>query len=268
LAEQDAQLQKQAYSLLQQRSYMTGLGGLILLISFAGGLIILRIRARNKIAIKQAIIQEQKRGINAVLEATEAERQHIARDLHDSLAQQLAALKIGIGRYRDQLPEDNNPLDSLLELASSSAEEARTISHRLIPKTLMSLGLTAAIRELLQKSLTPAGFQFFMEADDSTYKNKTAVAIYRVVQELVNNTLKHSGGDFVVCRLKQTDDQLLLIFEDNGRGFQPGMIETGLGMINMRTRLQAVDGQIQFLQNEDGGMRAEIRASILVEQHN
>lgn len=261
LAEQDAQIQKQAYDLLIQQFWLTGLAAMIIVLIFVASLIFLRIRSRNKLALKQAIIQEQKRGISAVLEATEAERQHIARDLHDSLAQQLAALKIGIGRYRDKHSQESNQLDNLLELASSSAEEARSISHRLIPKTLLSLGLKAAIKELFTKSLEPAGFQFYLEADSIQIDPKTSTVLYRVVQELTNNSLKHSGGDFIVCRLKQTNDQVQLIFEDNGTGFSPDAVEHGLGMMNIRTRLQAVDGSILFFKNEDGGARAEIKIS-------
>lgn len=232
---------------------------MVLLVSFGASLFIQRIRSRNKIALKHAIIEEQKRGISAVLEATEAERQHIARDLHDSLAQQLAALKIGIGRFRDEHSQQANQLDSLLELASSSAEEARSISHRLIPKTLLSLGLTAAIKELFSKCVVPSGFQYFVEAAPMQLDEKTSTVLYRVVQELANNSIKHSGGDFIVCRLKQIDGQIKLIFEDNGKGFSAETVEHGLGMMNMRTRLQAIDGSIQFSKNEDGGVRAEIK---------
>lgn len=265
LAEQNVQLQIQAYSLLKQRFWTAGLGGLVLLISFLSGIFIVRSRARNKIAIKQAIIQEQKRGIDAVLEATEAERQHIARDLHDSLAQQLAALKIGIGRFRDQQPDVTVQLDSLLELASSSAEEARNIAHRLIPKTLLSLGLAAAVKELFTKCLQPAGITYYVEAEEFQLTEKTATALYRVIQELVNNTMKHSGADFVVCRLKLKNENLRISFEDNGKNFNPALSSQGLGMMNMRTRLQAFEGSIQFVNNEDGGMRAEISVPLQAE---
>ncbi|GEM_PF-1711412 len=264
IASQALQIQTQENSLLRQRFWITGLFVLVMLALIAAVVFVWRIRTKNKLALKQAVIQEQKRGIQAVLEATEQERRKIARDLHDSLAQQLAALKIGLGRFRDKSTvEEAGQLDPLLELASSSAEEARNISHALLPKTLITLGLMPAITELLRKSLEPAGIGFFVDASDTLELDEnTAVVIYRVVQELTNNVLKHSGADFVVCRFKEQQGKLLLSYEDNGKGFDILKIQNGLGMMNMRTRLQALDGDLQFVANEDGGVRAEIRLSV------
>lgn len=261
IANQQLALRDKDYRLLRQRFLITGLGVLILLASIFIWMGYLRIKTRNKLALNKAIITEQQKGIQAVIEATEQERRNIARDLHDSLAQQLAALKIGLGHFREQKGQAYTDfLNPLYDLASQSAEEARNISHMLLPKTLITLGLAPAIRELLNRCFTPAGITFYIDAEDAALLDeKTNVVIYRIVQELSNNVLKHSGADFVLCRIRKQNEQFQLQFEDNGRGIDPEKVENGLGMMNIRTRLGAINGQIQLSNGEEKGLKVIIQ---------
>jgi signal transduction histidine kinase len=264
IANQQLALRDKDYRLLRQRFLIAGLVVLVLMAIILSWMGYVRIKTRNKLALNKAVIVEQQKGIQAVIEATEQERRTIARDLHDSLAQQLAALKIGLGHFRDKNGQSHTEvLNPLYDLASQSAEEARNISHMLLPKTLITLGLAPAIRELLNRSFTPAGIAFYLDAEDApTLDEKTNVVVYRIVQELCNNVLKHSGADLVVCRLRKNNTQFQLQFEDNGHGIDPSKIDNGLGIMNMRTRLSAIQGQIHFLAGEEQGLKVVIELPI------
>ncbi len=263
LAQKSLELETQRNQLLKQRLWLVAIGTASIIITLIGFLLFIRIRNKNKRIVQEILIQEQKRGLKSIIEATESERKKIARELHDSLAQQLAALNIGLARLEDTAGDKIESISNLVELAKSSSEEARNISHQLLPATLINLGLVPALRELLEKSTKAVGFEYYLQADDlPPIPEQFNFAIYRVIQELLNNSFKHSGGDFIIVRLSQQEQAIRLVYEDNGKNFNPKNFTSGMGNLNIRSRIAVGDGQATFSRNEEGGIRASISLTI------
>lgn len=259
LVQKSLEFETQRNQLLKQRLWLVATATAAIIISLLGFLLFIRTRNKNKRIVQEILIQEQKRGLKSIIEATESERKKIARELHDSLAQQLAALNIGLARLQDTAGEKNEYISNLVTLAKSSSEEARNISHQLLPATLINLGLVPAVRELLEKSTKAAGFNYYLQAEDlPAISEQSSFAVYRVIQELLNNSLKHSGGDFIIVRLSQNEHEIQLIYEDNGKNFNPNKFTSGMGNLNIKSRLAVGDGKATFGRNEEGGIRASI----------
>ncbi len=191
----------------------------------------------------------------SLIDAQEEERRRIARDLHDDLSQRLAALQMGITRARVTFVEPSSELTSelrRLELqAEATAQEVRRLSHRLHPAILDDLGLAAALRRLAEdfSSTREMPVRFHEHAVPDDLPTGVGGALYRVAQEALRNISKHAGRDPVQVQLVGTDDELHLIIEDAGPGFDPAAVRGrgGLGIISMQERMRLVGGSLELM---------------------
>lgn len=246
----EAEIARQRLSLLNQRLWIFGLiGGLvaILLLSY---LFYNRYRQRQKAEIAAAVIREQQLGLNAVIEAQEAERKRIAKDLHDGIAQELVALKLGfeaLGRRIGKVaPGETEQFAELNTQLDTSCTEVRNIAHVMLPPTLEQLGLAPSLELLLRNTAQPAGLQveFDSRALPSTLDEKTQIGLYRIAQELINNVVKHARASKVIVQLFQTGNQLVLHVEDDGQGFdfEAARKKGTMGVLNILSRVRTLDG--------------------------
>ncbi|MEL7531541.1 MAG: sensor histidine kinase, partial [Bacteroidota bacterium] len=234
----------------QSQLYLALVLGVLLLGILLGVFLWWRAQSQKKAAIQAAVIKEQERGIQAVIAATETERRRIARDLHDGVGQELASLQMALGAT----PE----VDRFAERLRSTAENVRSISHQMMPRALEAAGLEAALAQLVENSTADtnlaARFDAFRVPTQLT--ESVSLGLYRVAQEQINNILKHAEATEIDVLLSSTKDILTLSIEDNGKGFDPKQISSGLGLDNMRTRMQAIGGKLRFENAENGGTRA------------
>lgn len=238
---------------LRQTQYLIGfLTLLALLLSLATFFYLSRLKIRNQLRLNQLKAEEEQKALQAVIDAQEQERALIAAELHDSLGQQLGALKFRIA--------DNEPASKMLD---QSMEELRQISHRMMPLALTRYGLVPALEELFNQTLKPAGIKigFHPIQVPENLPEKISLTLYRVAQEWVQNLLKHSQATEVSVMLQFTADRLIFSIEDNGKGLDPMAIKTGLGLTNMQTRLAQIGGHIQFEPLENGGLRQCVRVN-------
>ncbi|MCI4666774.1 MAG: histidine kinase [Bacteroidia bacterium] len=238
---------------LRQRQFLSTLfGGISLLLALLGFLIWFRGRSLRRAAVQETKIVEQEKGLKAIIKATEEERRRIARDLHDGIGQELAALQLA---FDSKGGRQDASLSLRLQEAS---QKLRTVSHQMMPRALELAGLEAALRELVEKSMTgtPINAQFDAFGIPKDLDKDISLVIYRVAQELLNNVLKHSSASNVDILLTHSSQKISLVIEDDGNGFKSEEIEEGLGLSNMRSRLATVNGELQFESGEDRGLRA------------
>lgn len=199
-----------------------------------------------------------------LLKAQEHERAHVARELHDDISQQMALLQIDLNMLAQKVPETAEALaGEVLDRARAVTRSVHDLSHRLHPARLRLLGLVPTIQGLAQE-MSKSGVDIRVEAYDvPTLPPDLSVAIFRVVQEALQNALKYSGASEVVVRLDGKMDRLLLSITDNGIGFDvQAAWGSGLGLLSMRERLEAVGGTIEV--HSRRGSPTRIEASVPV----
>jgi len=260
-AEKERKLAETRADLKQRQLYLSWLGASLLGVILLGVVLFVWEKSRRQGAIQKARIAEQKRGLEAVIEATESERRRIARDLHDGVGQELASLQMAFEKLQDsQGLRAMDPLQGRLQEASS---QLRSISHQMMPRALESAGLVPALDELVEKSTSGTGLKGNFDAFRvEEVPGNISLVLYRVAQELINNVLKHARASEVDVLLTRTRDQLSLVVEDNGQGMEEEYLKEGLGMTNMRTRLQTIGGSLEYEAADGGGTRALVKVPV------
>ncbi len=201
---------------------------------------------RERLAAALAV--QRRRNLNAVLYGMETEQKRIARDLHDGLGGGLAGLKF---RF-EQLLEQTQPNTELHQAIKQTIKEIaelhqslREIAHNLMPKPLYHLGLIPAIEQLLhriQDDKPDLSVQFYHNVDLSRLSDLHKIYLYRIVQELLSNCIRHAQASEISLQLLRSNGSLLLTIEDDGCGFdvEAAMAKKGMGLNNIRHRV--VDG--------------------------
>ncbi len=211
---------------------------------------------------QKMIIKEQERGIQAMIEAQENERSRIARELHDGVVQQIGSV---ILKSRNILSKMNllqtKESQELLESLENSNQDLRTISHQMMPRALKELGIIAALNDLLENSLKYTKIEYSFEHFNITKRlaKKIEITIYRVVQELINNIIKHSKSSKVNVQLFKSNNSIILIVEDNGVGFISDKSKKGIGLLNITSRLDMVNGNVNFEPSPKSGTLVTIK---------
>lgn len=202
--------------------------------------------------------QEQKNlALHAMLKGEEIERTRLAKELHDGVGILLSSLKLGLDRLTKPKTESSN-LNKLVDKASS---ELRRIAHNMMPETLMKFGLVAAIEDLCDeinygKELHVDLQHFGM---DSEIFENTAIQIYRILQELLNNVIRHANAKEVLVQLLQRNDYLFITVEDDGKGIDPIAFDNpGHGLRNIESRVNYLNGKLTWDSNEGKGTTVSI----------
>jgi signal transduction histidine kinase len=210
------------------------------------------LRSKKQKEIDDAIIVEKELRSKSIIEAEEKERLRIARDLHDGVAQTMTAAKMQLEHFMDQIPEDsplNDSLKNAFDLIKDASKEVRDVSHSMVPNALLKSGLVAAIRDFVQRmgseklkiNLVVMGLK------DRLHENVETV-VYRVLQELVNNIIKHAAATDITIQLLHEKSELHIMVEDNGKGFDIQTLNenAGMGLKNITSRVEYLNGHVHF----------------------
>lgn len=233
---------------------------LTLLFGTAVSLVVMqRMRFRKEKEKSEAVIAERNRGLQTIIDAQEEERSRIAKDLHDGVGNNLLALQMQAKQLRDEKP-NSEQVDALLNNLSGIMDEVRTVSHQMMPRVLQEFGCVPAIRDMLEKSLGSGSIAFTFDTHhtDKRYHPRIETAVYRITQELINNIIKHSGATRVSVQLLESEQTLVLFVEDNGSGLAKSESD-GLGMTSIKSRLGAINGELNIQTGDVGGTMASIR---------
>lgn len=220
------------------------------------------------ILLYQRKIREKQQSLfQSVIDAEEKERNRIAKDLHDSLGASMSAIKL---YFESLMPNIDDKEKSILvyNMLDDACNEVRSISHQMMPQVLLKEGLFVATRQFCAPFMNLPHLNFelnILGSEIRPSKPSTELMIYRVLQELINNSIKHSKATEIIVQLIQAKNELILSVEDNGIGRSDIINESsdGLGMSNLRSRVQYLKGQLVFENAEVGqGLTALIRIPI------
>jgi PAS domain S-box-containing protein len=208
---------------------------------------------------------ELRRLTGRLIEAQEAERRRVARELHDDLSQGLALLSIELGLIASRPPESTAELVDRVQALSAQIRELSTavhdLSHQLHPSKLDHLGLDAALRGLCNEVGHHYGLKvrYTASVQAEAIRGASAVCLYRIAQEALRNVVKHAQTEEVRIELTGGGTQLFLRISDDGVGFNPALRgDTGLGLISMRERLALVGGRINIESRPGAGTQIEV----------
>lgn len=189
---------------------------------------------------------------SSIIDAGDRERAHLARELHDSTAQQLAALVLQLSAAaRDATdPGFAERLEQLRDQASATLEEVRLLSHTVHPRVLDDLGLAAALKKLGREASAAGNvdIEVTSEIDGTAVPATQAAVLYRVAQSAVHNVLRHAKADRVELRLSIREGNVVLDVIDDGRGFDVAEAERrrpGMGLFTMRERVALAGGRFE-----------------------
>lgn len=243
---------------------LSGLGILIVL----GFALLQRKKRQHQHEKDLAIIQERERGLRAMIEATEEERKRIAKDLHDGVVQTLTGLSLrlqkGFSLLNNVSEEQKQRYTQSQAILDESIAEIRHISHQMMPRALAEMGLIPAMEDMLEKSLGNTSMSYEFEHHNvkgKRFQESVEISLFRISQELINNIIKHAGAKAVSIQLLQTKSHLVLVIEDNGKGFQVQEIHAtnGIGLMNITSRAKAINGEVHYEPSPKQGTVATIR---------
>lgn len=210
-----------------------------------------------------------------LIEAQEQERRHIARELHDDISQTLAILALELHQFAGLLPDSQVPLrdtfDSLMKRVSKLTTDVHGLSHRLHSSRLVeTVGLVPAMQDLCEELAKHRDVQvdFTHSGVPEALPQAVSICLFRVLQEGLNNAVKHSGARLFEARLERVLDELQLTIRDSGVGFYPSMAvyNKGIGLISMRERVGLVNGTMSLTSEPQNGTEIMVRVPISVEQ--
>jgi len=214
---------------------------------------------RNERLLDELRDAQQKLQDLAVLE----ERNRLARDLHDSVKQQVFAISMQLSAARMSLTESDKAYASVAEaerLAQQAGAELTTLVHQLRPPSLERKSLIEAIKEHVNEWARQNNIEAEMNISDVSVSLSAEQALFRVLQEALANVARHSKADKVIVELSHEDNAIILTVEDNGVGFDLGRVEKGVGLDSMRERLEAIGGQLEISCQKSSGTRIRARA--------
>lgn len=256
--EQKAIQAQQVLAITERNNWIMMLTATILIVLLLG-LYFQQLTSKRKQAQQDALLLEEKqRGLDAVIVAQEEERERIAKDLHDGIGQQLSSIKMAVSNlansFYDNAAQEGKKLNEISKLLDKSAKETRAISHQMMPASLKIFGLRPSVESMLEEAFMNTGIKYSFDYFklQERYNEKIELSLYRICQELINNSIKHSQATEVNVQLYQNKKSLVLAVEDNGIGIKLPLEKQGHGFLNIESRLSFINGTYHIEPQEKG----------------
>jgi len=232
------------------------------------------LQKQNVVAQQNAILQEQKirelenekqlMASQAVLKGQEEERSRLAKDLHDGLGGLLSGVKHSIINMKEKIVISSGNVEVFeksLNMIDTAMRELRRVAQNMMPEALAKFGLVEALKDYCASSCTSTFAVIFQSFGNNVeMDNPTEIIIYRLIQELVNNAMKHSGATQVMVQLVKGDNWITLSVEDNGKGFDVDDLKSsgGSGWSNIKSRVDYLNGNIDLKSQKGTGTSVSI----------
>jgi two-component system, NarL family, sensor kinase len=216
----------------------------------------------------------QQRMMQAELQSQESERRKLAADLHDSIGGMLSTIRVGLTTMGKLLPEPAS-IDETKKMLDDTITSVRRISRDLMPSTLEKFGLVHAVKELCERfqGTSKIRIQFVEQGEVTSMEPQRQLMIFRVVQELLNNAVKHAQATQIIVSIA-VDDRVHVFVEDNGIGFDVEELKydkqgsKGLGLFNIENRARLLNGILEFEKGRTKGSKTTLILSRVHEKAN
>ena len=230
-----------------------------------------RLLGRQKEEIAQQKINELEsslkiKNLQSMVLGQEAERTRIAEDLHDSLGGTLSTLKLQYDTLQMEhgdLSKDSE-YQKIMKMIDSACTEVRDIARNLKPIALEKLGLTAALKDLVNRYSLKGIMEISLHTHevDGVLSEEAKLHVYRIIQELLNNAIKHADASEIDLQVNKMDGQLFIVVEDNGKGFDQNEVKHGLGLGNLKSRVNVLRGDMEIDSSLDRGTSITVHIPI------
>lgn len=246
-------IEQQHNRIVRQNFLFLGIGGLVLMTGLLIHSRYKRYKLRQEARLKTELLKQQGIAVKAVMEAEENERQRIAKDLHDGVGQMMSAAKMNLSAFESELnfndARQKQSFEKIIGLVDESCKEVRSVSHIMMPNALLKNNLPAAIRDFVDK-LDKQKLEVHVDTEglDERIDSNVETVLYRVIQECVNNVIKHSDATTLDISLIRDKDGISGTIEDNGKGFDTSDNDKfeGMGLKNIITRIEYLKGTVDF----------------------
>ena len=243
----------QQLSINKQRTTIAVIVVLLVLVVVSAAFIIMRHRYRQQAVLKERELKQRNELTAAVLAAEETERKRIAADLHDGIGQLFSVVKMNLNGLFERTAIDKTEHKFMAErtmaLVDESCRELRAISHQMMPDNRAQSGIVADInnfignmdKEKLSVAFEAVGFTERLDSNEE-------IILYRVIQESVNNVIKHANASELKIYLEKNNSEIKAVIKDNGRGFDAShpRATDGIGLKNIKARIQYLNGNVKF----------------------
>ncbi len=262
IEKKDTQLKLQHAALAKRRSINHAISVVTFFILIIFLLVYRNFKQKQKLQeqrISQLEAEKQLSATEAVLKGEEKERTRLAKDLHDGLGGMLSGIKFSLNTIKENLimtPDNVQAFERSIDMLDSSIHEMRRVAHNLMPETLLKYGLNTALKDFCSyingSGVLKVDYQSF-GLENIKLEESVSVSVYRIIQELVNNILKHANAKFALVQLTFSVETLLIDVEDDGKGFELTVLDKrkGIGWNNIYSRLEYLNGKLD-VQSQPG----------------
>ncbi len=212
--------------------------------------------------------EQQAEQLRLAYDIQEQVKRDIAQDLHDEIGTQLATLKLYTSQIAHYLGDDEAPRtlrNAINVIINDTISDVRDLLRELNPRTLEQYGFGPALEELLDRINATGAIQAYMNLDINLTRltSNTEIMLYRIVQELLNNTLKHANATQIDITCRYRENRIFLTYADNGQGFDYERVRQGLGIGNIESRVAMLKGVIQWQTEHEKGTSVIILIPLL-----
>lgn len=244
-------IQKQKFQLTLKNYLLVGVVLLLLLVATMGIMAVKNAKNKASLKLKASLAQQREENTKAIIAIEEKERTRFAAELHDGLGPMLSAVKHNLSSFNHSLESlPYNELETFnkaMNLLDESCKEVRSVSHSIMPNALLKSGLAHAVKDFISKvSNSQIHIDLHIHLRSQRLDAPIEVAVYRIIQECVNNVIKHADATQLDISITQELSELSVTIEDNGKGFEhSNMKNQGIGLNNMNARIKYLNGQLE-----------------------
>ncbi len=214
--------------------------------------------------------QQQLTATEAVLKGEEQERTRLAKDLHDGLGGMLSGIKYSFNTMKGNMimtPDNAQAFERSMDMLDSSIKEMRRVAHNMMPEALVKFGLDTALKDFCNEIQQSGALQISYQSigiENTIIDQTVGITIYRIVQELINNTMKHAVAKNAIVQVTKSNNQLSVTVEDDGKGFDTAIINNpvGMGWSNITNRVDFLKGKLDVDSQHGKGTSVHIEINI------
>lgn len=255
---QQQMIQEQEFEIARKNYWLTGGAIFLLLAGGAAYLLYRNVQYRRVKKLQEEVFLQKELAAEALFEGEQNERIRIARDLHDSIGQQLSAVKMKL----NAMPA-GQAVEDAAGFLDGAIKEVRHISHNLLPESLQ-FGWVSALEEMCEKMTVKGGPQITLSVDDYSrqyiFSKQQELSIYRIIQEIISNTVKHAEAANIFISISGSDNSFFINTSDDGKGMDTSLVarSSGIGWKNIAARVNMLRGKMDISSQQMNGTKISI----------